>query len=325
MLAPRLGLELSQIMIGHPSAAARDLERNNVNGFDFLNIFFYHIEYDGYPSDGSADDPFYLRIRCLFSGFCLPDDGGTGPSAGEKDLRLIDGVMRALHAQPSLPISDGAGREAARLEAVPYHLSLDDINHIWATQGDLPYRLSVSYEFALLPEPLSQARRREPLVGAVGLAVGPSGGASGDASVDLGVPPVAVREGDPSWAPALRFLDDSGKPRNVLSFPCGSAPAKLRVIAAGASGTVVDLAWERWDAASGWQPLEGRGIQLEVRASSLVPWLSYSGAATEIELPARLKGQLQLTASRAWERPDGSTVRLASEPLLVCLYEEAVQ
>src|SRR5512143_3101699 len=125
-LAPGLDLELAQVSIGHPSAAAREQEANSSNAKDLLNLFFYRVERDGYPADGRSDDPFYVRAHVLLTAFSVADPPPNGAGAGEKDLRLVGGAMHLLHAQPSVPVRDADDNVVARVQVVQTPFTLDD-------------------------------------------------------------------------------------------------------------------------------------------------------------------------------------------------------
>src|SRR6185503_12269288 len=153
-VADAVGLPESQILIGHPSLASKDV--GDETNKQFLNLFFYRVEHGAYRADGTADDPSYLRFYCLVTALGTKETVGGGTvSAGENDLRLVGGVMQGLHENPILMLQDDAAQDVAQLQVVLHALSLDDLNHIWSTQGDTPYRLSVGYELALLPLPLA--------------------------------------------------------------------------------------------------------------------------------------------------------------------------
>jgi hypothetical protein len=330
-LAPKLGLSLSQVVIGHPAGAAREQEANAASPRDLLNLFVYGVERDGYPADGSNQDPFYVRAHCLFTAFCIPDSDGNGLSAGEKDLRLIGGVLHWLHAQPSLRVQDGTGAEVAQVQVVLNTLALDELNHLWATQGELPYRLSVSFELALLPVPLALPISRQPRVGALGVEVGQVGevGEAGmtdtpdsGARLSFTVPRVRVDPGDPAWAPAIRLVDAGGALRYSLAFPATAVPAQIDVVGAGEPGAQVELTWDRWDRASGWSTLGAAAVPLALATDTLDPESAVRPAPTAVPIPDPSPGQLQLTATRTWLRPDGAQVLLRSNPLLLSIHAE---
>jgi len=314
-LAQRLGLDVGQVTIGHPSGAAREQETGGGNSRDLLNLFVYRAEPDAYPADGTQRDPMYLRAFCLLTALCLADPPPERTSAGEKDLRLIGGAMHWLHAEPFLAIRDSSGAPVASLQVVPSPFGLDDLNHLWATQGDLPYRLSVSYELALLPVPLAGPVARAPRVGSLGLQVGTE--TMPGLSFQAG--PVRVDTGDPAWVPAIRFVDAGGALRWALSFTTGEVPAQVAVAAAGLPGTELALAWERWEATTGWQPLAAAAPPLPAERATLGD--AGLPPATSVPMPNARKGQLQLSAARSWRRPDGSQVALRSNPLLISVHD----
>ena len=123
-------------------------------------------------------DPLMLRLFCLVTAF-----SAKTLAAGDdlRDIKLLGETIRFLHDDPVLP------RAAAFLPPTPtpddtlYRLqtillapNMEEINHIWTTQGgDLPYRLSAAYEFALVPveprvhrvpgPPVTKPRMRPPL------------------------------------------------------------------------------------------------------------------------------------------------------------------
>lgn len=317
-LADELDLDLTQVTIGHPGGTARDQDRDGGSGVDLLNLFFYRIERDAYPSDGPASDPFYVRAFCLLTAFCHPLAGANGASAGERDLQLIGGVMERLHARPRLRVRQD-GTDVAELQVVMHALQLDDINHIWATQGDLPYRLSVSYEFALLPFPIGGAIDRSPRVGALGLSVGAHGAPDERGRSGSIVPARVVDTRAVDWAPVLRFVVD-GALLHALALPTGTP--RVTVVGAGRIGDAVQLTWERWDNVLGWRPLDGR-TPLVLATDRVADRLGAGVAATQVELPERAAGQLQLTAIRTIPGPDGASRVVRSGPLLISLHEVA--
>ena len=142
-LTEATSLDPTQIVIGPPHEAARQQE--NAPDKDYLCVFFYRMEYSGFPADAASDDPLYLKAFCMITAL-----GGRSSEVtpGDSELRLIGEVAECFHRNPVL-ILDGA-----QIQIVPMQLSLDDINHLWATQNNTPYRLSLSYEFTLLPVPL---------------------------------------------------------------------------------------------------------------------------------------------------------------------------
>jgi hypothetical protein len=319
--------DVKRIRIGHPKDTLEDMEK--VKDKNQLNLFFYNVSYDGYPADGSSEDPFYVRLYCLIT--AVGAKNGS-PSAGENDLRLIGEVMRVLHQQPVISVDDGSHGEIAQLQIVPHPLTLDNLNHIWSTQGDTAYRLSVAYEMALAPIPLTEAVARSSLVGEIGTRVQgdmdreplPAGGFGVETSAPL-VPKVTVDAIKPDWSAHISFVDEANSTlAYTLLVPKSQLPASgllpLKVLVAGKPSNQVELVWESWNPSTGWKKA-GSSQNETIDTDTIDPENFDPGLAADIDLPIEDKGQATLYAERAWERPDGSTVTLRSNPLLVTVYE----
>ena len=320
-LAGAVGLPEGQIMIGHPSLAVKDIEGETNK--QFLNLFFYRIESGAYPSDAQAADVLYLRFYCLITALGTKETatGGATVSAGENDLRLVGAVVKRLHESPLLRLRDDSAQEVAQLQVVLHVLSLDDLNHIWSTQGDTPYRLSVGYELALVPLPLVLPAVRGARVGAIGVSLEGEPAAAQPPEV----PAVRVDISRPDWAPHLCWLAADGSLQYSLAFEAGTAPANFQVIALGAPGADVDLQWELWDPA----PAEPKWTTAPAAPAQLTPevdWLdpasgtAFFALAHNVASPISARGQALLCASRAYTRPDGAQITLRSNPLLVSVH-----
>ncbi len=332
-LAGATGLPEGQILIGHPNLAAKDVE--NETNKQFLNLFFYRVEHGAHPADGLADDPFYLRFYCLITALGAKEtvNGGT-ISAGENDLRLVGGVMQGLYENPILRLQDDAAEEVAQMQVVLHTLSLDDLNHIWSTQGDTPYRLSVGYELALLPLPLASAPERARRVGSIGVETDadvayrplPPEGFGVKAHAPQ-VPAVRVDVARPDWTPHICWLAEDGTLQYSLAFATGALPASLQVIALGAPGAQVQLGWETWDPANpaaGWVPAPATPSNLTLDADRLDPKQTAPSLASlvkSVDFPLAALGQALLHTSRDCTLPSGAVVTLRSNPLLLSVYE----
>jgi hypothetical protein len=321
------GLSVDQIQIGHPKYTFDKMKEDKNN----LNLFFYNVQTDGYPSDGLSENPFYVRLYCLIT--AVGAKNGT-PSPGENDLRLIGEVMRVLHEHPVIPVEDGNNSEIAQLQTVPHPLNLDNLNHIWNTQGDTAYRLSVAYEMALAPVPLAEAVEKSPLVGEIGTKVQanmtreplPVGGFSIETSEPI-VPRVTVDVKKPDWSAHICFIDEA---KNNLAYtflkPKSQLPSSnllsLKVLIAGLPSNQVKLVWESWNPGTGWKK-SGSPQNETIKTDTIDPENFDPQLAADIQLPIQDNGQATLYAERAWKRPDGSNVTLRSNPLLVTIYEAA--
>ena len=98
----------------------------------------------------------------------------------------------------------------------------------------------------------------------------------------------------------------------------------LKVLVAGKPSNQIELVWESWDFSSGWKK-SGSSQNETIETDTVDPDNFFDpfnpNLALGINLPIQDKGQATLYAERAWERPDGSTVTLRSNPLLVTVYE----
>ncbi len=309
-----------RVLIGPPADAVpgeSDTEHR-------LNLFFYRLEPAAFRPDTLPGEPWRLRLHCLITAFGVPE--GT-TSAGENDLRLLGEVLRLFHERPVLAELDVDG-ERVRLQVVFQPLGLDDINHLWGTQGDSPYRPSVAYELDLAPILPRERAVGSPLVGAVGQEVHADMAArrapfTGPAAV----PPVTRARVDierEDWAPRI-CLVHGGQCVQSLGLALGSpelAAFTPRVWIAGASGSPVTLRWEVWDRSAGW-----RSAPPEVNASASGPLLDPERAAGQPTTPISLPftdqpGQAVLHAERTYQRAsDGQILTVRSNPVLVSLYE----
>ncbi len=220
-------LKESSILVGHPSAAQAAAAASNEPLL--LNLFFYRIEPGAYPSDATFEDPYFVRLFCLVTPFSNDDASETEKvTAGESDLRLIGSVVACFHANPMLLIryQDAA---IARLQVVPTPLTLEAMNNLWSTQKDVPYRLSVAYELALVPAQLTAAKaERSPLV------------------VELKVREPSIGAVTATETPQLALLDTSERRTQVLITTVADTPLEVWLVGAGHEGAELELRWSRW-------------------------------------------------------------------------------
>jgi len=99
---------------------------------------------------------------------------------------------------------------------------------------------------------------------------------------------------------------------------------QLKVFVAGMISEQVNLVWDTWTPTTGW--LKTGSSQTETIAADTVDPDKFfnpfnSALALAIDLPIQDKGQATLYAERVWQRPDGSTLTLRSNPLLVTVHE----
>lgn len=319
--------DLNQVKIGHPKETLATM----VSDLNSVNLFFYRVGYDGYPADGTSDNPFYVRLYCLVTAVgATPTD--SGPSTGENDLRLIGEIMRVLHEHPLVMVENKDGDSVAELQVVPHSLDLDSLNHIWSTQGDVAYRLSVAYEMSLAPVPLAEPVEHAPRVGAIGVEAWPHtryvplppDGFGIEASPRQ-VSRVEIDTVPPGWQPHVCFADTA---EEVLSYhlvvPKSALPAgtalPLKVALAGKSGDDVQLVWETWNSSDGW--VREDSTQDETFGGDTIDPNSFfdplkPAMLADVELPIDDVGQALFYAERQWTAGDGSTRSVRSNPILV--------
>ena len=242
-----------QVHIGSPAAAAPTASND---GDHRVNLFFYRIEPNGFGPAADPDQTWMLRLHCLITSFGVDEDQ---ISAGENDLRILGGVLSAFHEQPILaPLAING--TTIRTQVIFQPLGVEEINHIWGTQGDVAYRPSVAYEMALLPILPRHPRLGGPLVGAVGFQVRADEAGRHDAFSGVVTPPaVLAREVNTrleGWAPSICFVAGGACVESV-AFAVGSDALddfEPRVWVAGENGAAVNLRWEIWDSTNGWRP-----------------------------------------------------------------------
>jgi hypothetical protein len=299
-----------QVRVGTPAAAqpgTTDTEHR-------LNLFFHRFEPIGFGSHEQPNEVWWIRVHCVITAFAVDEER---ISAGESDLRLIGEVLRLFHEQPVLtPIDVGGATMQAQMVLQP--LGLDQIFQLWNTQGEVPYRPSLASEIALVP-----IVPREPAPGSLRV-----GTIATDVRAQRGAAPVGAR---PLALRVERRLLAAGETQIAFASSAGPLPSltleldspelaalDLRVWIAGEVGAPVVLQWETWDPIAGWT-LSGSEVTASVAFSELPDDASVPGIAVELPAPDA-RGQSALYASRTLTRPDGATVTLRSNPLLVTLF-----
>jgi hypothetical protein len=323
-IADFLGAELEansnsiRVLLGSPADAAKEFDTDHR-----VNLFFYLVEPSGFGSF-DPDETWLVRLHCLVTAFGIAENQ---VSSGENDLRLLGAVLRVFHENPVLPAYDLDGNQV-RAQVVFNPLTLDQINHIWSTQGDVAYRPSAAYEMALAPIPPSEPRLGGPLVGSIGVEVFHDLGLHPFGGTVL-APVVTVRTVEtarPDWTPRL-CLVGGGACAESLSFKVGSPELTAftpQAWIAGLPGSPVTLRWESWEADKGWTSLSDH-VDTQATSASLDP--AAAGSATTVPAPMPFKdkpGQLVLYAVRNATRfPDGLAIQVRSNPVLINLYEGA--
>lgn len=254
--------DFSRILIGPPSENFETLKSRQHTS---LNLFFYEVKHDAYPTDVVSDNPFYVRIRCLITALGSKTNGPPRDiSSGENELRVIGEVMRVFHQNPFLELKDAGGEPIAQLQVVPYTIDLDNLNHIWSTQNDASYRISVVYELGLAPVPAQRAQDVAPRVQDPRLVVVPEG-AEIPAKEDILslVPQVDYLEvdvGQDKWVPHICYVKDVGGTPSLhyVMNISGNLNTELDILMAGKDQGQLTFYWDIWikqddHSVVGWQ------------------------------------------------------------------------
>jgi hypothetical protein len=325
------------VVLGTPAANAPGASDSNAK--NTVVLFFHRFGPAGFGTDTTPADPWRIRLHCLITAFGI-DESGPGDekrSAGENELWLIGEVIRVFHETPVLPeVEVTVEREddeltvPVRLQVIFQPLTLDDINHLWSTQGsDVTYRPSVLYEMALAPVLPRGVPVVPRLAGAVGLEARPSvRRTTAPPDTRRVVPPVTavtVATTSADWTPRICFVR-AGACEQSLAFEVGSPELdsfEPRVWVAGDVDSTVTLAWEQWTP-TGWTR-EGLGTQDVAPVSDSIDpdHPPEEGDLPFFDLPATdEQAQFLLYAERTFTPAGGGAPRtVRSNPLLVTLYE----
>lgn len=306
------------VVIGIPHDAAQG---SSSGGKHRLNLFFYRFEPSEFQAALQPFDPWQLRLHCLVTAFSAEVQN---QSVGESDLRILGEVLRVLHETPVLQQVTVDSRPV-RLQAVYQPLSVEQLNQLWSTQGDTPLRPSLSFELAVSPVVPATTDPGAPLTAAFGVGVSPSRGYDDAATVRIdapAVPVLTVPTGRPDWTPHICLVleETAGY---TIALELGSqalADFTPSVWVAGRPGSQVSFEWDTWTPQDGWNT-EPTSVTSPVVDQAIDPDQATSALTVDIPLPFRdHPGQAVLLAVRAWERPDGTVVRLRSNPVVVTLY-----
>ena len=308
------------VTIDTPAAAVKNKQESEGNSL--LNLFFYRIEPAPPPSDAGAGNRWYVRALCIVTAFSTADPT-THISDGEVDLRILGEVLRYFHEHPVLVMSVEQDNIDAHLQIVFSALSSEEINQIWSTQGDVPYRPSLLYEIALLPiDPLSFAAPPLPVVaGGIGLYTHAEV-ADAPRETPQGPPiwpsPHMETDSGPDWSPAISFVT-SGEATQAVAFATPADLADVFVWIAGVEGAEVTLVWQRV-ANGSWQSLPDGTVETTVPAQPsppgngvIDPEFAGIAALRAVAVPIAEPAELLLIAERIGT--DGRRVR--SNPLIV--------
>lgn len=300
----------------------RASERAKAADKHVLNLFTYRISPAGLYSAGQADEPFFLRIHALLTPFATNQTDTTI----DTDLRLLGHGIRVLASEPVLPqVMPGSGPADPldfrngphldyQLQAVLQAPTMEELNHIWTTQGgDLAYRLSAVYEFALIPvEPLDHHTPPLPVTTAIAdLAPGVPEEISGFApyGAEARATPLAAfgtdtREPSPATVLPVVLFSTNGSLGNAARIAPGTPDIQLALSGLPGARIAVRVAWTRADESTETQP--------DQQFTVATPRIDASEALVTLSLSGPQAGDTALITTRATD--EGGTV-LPGSPL----------
>ncbi|MEX2520669.1 MAG: Pvc16 family protein [Paracoccaceae bacterium] len=244
------------ISVNNPFRAAEQARGSNSTAH-LLNLFVYRVAPSGFHAGAGADETQFIRINTLLTPFPVESD----TVAADADLRILGHAIRALQNHPVLPIgaaplpgaaiTEPPGRLDYRLEAIMQAPPMEELNHIWTTQGgELAYRLSVAYEFALIPiEPFAPRIVADPPRSLILDAEAGMTGAELEfvpiSSGSRAIPLQGAAPGDPpltNWLP-VQMLVDGDALTNRLAI--AAAVNEVTIALAGPAGedAAIEVVW----------------------------------------------------------------------------------
>lgn len=315
VMAHFTGIGLNVIATADTPLAAADRAKAAA-AKDCVNFFPYRVAPSAHQAGHGVGDPLLLRLFCLVTAFSAKTLA-TGDDL--RDLKLLGETMRFLHDDPvlpgvALPPSPTPDDTRYRLQTILLAPNMEEINHIWTTQGgELPYRLSAAYEFALVPveprvhrlpgPPVTSARAQVDVVpdAKADLPTIPRAAFTGEARTHAldpppGEPPLAV-----GWIPELS-IQAAGRLVNTITLPPATTNFTLPLALAGEPGGKARLrvVWRRGD---GTTVGAGSTIQRTVATGYLGAHAARFDQALSKPAGAE-KLQIQATAAM----PDGSAI-----------------
>lgn len=286
----------------------------------FLNLFTYRVMPSGFHSATASDQPYFIRINILLTPFLSDQDSGVL----DADLRILGHAIRVLHSHPVIPgVLPGNSADLAdfrsdphvdyRLQAVLQAPPMEELNHIWTTQGgELAYRLSAAYEFALIPiEPLEQRVEAGPVTTSVvdvqpSVAAGKAGGFIDFGNEATANPIGGIGAGNPppptNWLPVVLFAE-AGALSNAGTVVNGAPSIDLALAGPPGERVAVEVSWVRGDSS--------RDTQAPQIFAIVTPRIDDPAAITVLNLTNAAGGDVATVLTRP---VDGADQPLATSP-----------
>ena len=236
------------VLVSVDTPLAANEKAKGANDNHFINLFFYRIAHSGFHASQTNHQPLFLRVQCLVTPFPGKFDNAVNAEP-HPDLRILGEAIRFFHNQQLFPAAlknPGPDGTEYKLECTLLQPNMEEINHIWTTQGsDLAYRLSAVYEFSLIPmEPLTRLPP-PPNVRTVTLDLY-SGGIPPDLTTfgaELRAIALMGEDGNApptSWLPII-MLRDGARLTNILSVPLATNALDLALAGLPGALAVIDI------------------------------------------------------------------------------------
>jgi len=294
------------VTVEHPKQAEKTSD--GTNDKHFVNIFFYKIEPSQFHAAQTSGERLFLRVSALITPFPKKTIDGN-PAEDFAALRILGEVVRYFHENPVSGVANtptATPQTAYRMECALQAPSMEELNHIWTTQGDLPYRTSAAYEFSLIPVDSSRAAQPAGQITTTIIEVSPDAtppSGPRDLTLDPQSRPAEVYRaledtGGPPWPgspllPNMRALDADGIPQGKVNIAPASNSVKLAL--SGPAGTRAQVRLKV-------QKLEKQGsdwVTADLRTSNTLHAIkagSFEDAAGHITIPVNLAGANRVVA-----------------------------
>jgi hypothetical protein len=323
-IADYLDSELGEdvaVSVDNPQAASEAAKGASKH---LLNLFFYRIAPSGFHADAGADEPYFVRLHALLT----PFHGAQQQQTDDAELRILGHTIRVLQSCPVLPpLLPGApaggdddfreqpGNTAYQLQAIMQSPSMEELNHIWTTQGgELAYRLSAAYEFALVPiEPLVRRAPGVPMRTAIVDVLPHADRSHATGFIELGQETTEIPLGGESpanpepptnWLPVVLAVDDGAL---TTRREIAAGTASIEVALAGLRGERVGLE-VIWTRAAAPEVPETQAAQVFTIQSHVV---DAPAARATLALSAPAAGDVAVVRTRP---VDGAGAPLAHSP-----------
>ena len=318
------------VQIGSPG----EIDENNTQ--NIVNLFFYRFEPSGFGPLSTPNQPWRLRVYCLITVF-----GGMLDSvgAGENELRMLGEVMRLFHENPILDLQqfdpEGNGETIGfRLKSVFQPMSEDQLSQFWTANSATAIRPSVAYEFSLVSIVPESAYVEPPLVGAI--AAETRGDLQQNKFAASNVVPTSpqlkrydIQIENPSWEPGICWIFNSQCELALVISRTDAAAFTPEVWVAGAPSETVQLVWQIWNSATGWEQDTGSPVDANPFSQGIDPDnIPASIPATfplQVPLPSigsSGASQVMLHARRTFTIVAGGPSRtVLSNPILISIFD----